>query len=139
MSKLREVAQWIATPLALVIFLSVAPLPVAKAAMISTDDVIGKVTTDADRARVASLLAREDVRAQMEILGVDPNMAATRVAGLSDSEVQQLVDKLDELPAGQDAAGAIIGAALAILLVLLITDILCLTKVYPFTKCVTAR
>ncbi len=107
--------------------------------MISTDDVIGKVAADADRAWVASLLAREDVRAQMEALGVDPNMAATRVAGLSDSEVQQIVDQLDELPAGQDAASAIIGAALAILVILLITDILCLTKVYPFTKCVATR
>ncbi len=139
MSKLREFAQWIATPLALVIFLSVAPLPVAKAAMISTDDVIGQSVANIDRERVEALLAREDVRAQMEALGVDPNMAATRVSGLSDSEVQQIVNKLDELPAGQDAAGAIIGAALAILLVLLITDILCLTKVYPFTKCVTTR
>ncbi len=139
MSKLRKFGQWIAAPLALVIFLSVAPLPVAKAAMISTDDVIGKVAADADRAWVASLLAREDVRAQMEALGVDPNMAATRVAGLSDSEVQQIVDQLDELPAGQDAASAIIGAALAILVILLITDILCLTKVYPFTKCVATR
>ena len=120
-------------------FLSVAPLPVAKAAMISTDDVIGIVNSEVDRARVASIFAREDVRAQMEALGVDPNMAATRVAGLSDSEVQQIVDQLDELPAGQDAAGAIVGAVFAILVILLITDILCLTKVYPFTKCVTAR
>ncbi len=139
MSNLREFGRWIATPLVLVMFLSVAPLPVAKAAMISTDDVIGTVTADVDRARVASLLARDDVRAQMEALGVDPNMAATRVAGLSDSEVQQIVDQLDELPAGQDAASAIIGAVFAILVILLITDILCLTKVYPFTKCVTTR
>lgn len=139
MSKLRAFGRWFATPLALVMFLSVAPLPVAKAAMISTDDVIGTITSEVDRARVASLLAREDVRAQMETLGVDPNMAATRIAGLSDSEVQQIVDKLDELPAGQDAAGAIIGAVFAILVILLITDILCLTKVYPFTKCVATR
>lgn len=139
MSKLRAFGRWFATPLALVMFLSVAPLPVAKAAMISTDDVIGIVNSEVDRARVASIFAREDVRAQMEALGVDPNMAATRVAGLSDSEVQQIVDQLDELPAGQDAAGAIVGAVFAILVILLITDILCLTKVYPFTKCVTAR
>lgn len=139
MSKLRAFGRWIATPLVLVMFLSVAPLPVAKAAMISTDDVIGTVNGDVDRARVTSLLARDDVRAQMEALGVDPNMAATRVAGLSDSEVQQIVDQLNELPAGQDAASAIIGAVFAILVILLITDILCLTKVYPFTKCVTTR
>ena len=139
MTKFREIGRFIAGPLALMMFLSVAPLPVANAAMISTDDVIGQSAATFDRERVEALVARKDVRAQMEAMGIDPNMAALRVAGLSDGEVQQIVNKLGELPAGQDAAGAIIGAALAILLVLLITDILCLTKVYPFTKCVTAR
>lgn len=139
MTRFRKIGELIALPLALVMFLSVAPIPLAHAAMVSTDDVIGQSAVKLDKERVQALLAREDVRSQMEAMGVDPNIAAMRVAGLSDSELQQIVNKLDELPAGQDAAGAIIGAALAILLVLLITDILCLTKVYPFTKCVTAK
>ncbi len=139
MTKFRKLGRFVAAPLALVMFLSVAPLSAVNAAMISTDDVIELGATAADRERLQALLAREDIRDQLEALGVDPNMAATRVAGLSDSEVQQIVNQLDELPAGQDAAGAIIGAALAILVILLITDILCLTKVYPFTKCVATR
>ncbi len=139
MTTFRELSRSLALPVALVMFLSMGPIPAAHAAMISTDDVIGQSAVSADRERVHALLAREDVRSQLEAMGVDPNMAAMRVAGLSDGEVQQIVNKLDELPAGQSAAGTIIGVALAILLVLLITDILCLTKVYPFTQCVARR
>jgi hypothetical protein len=67
-------------------------------------------------------------------LGVDPAEAAQRVAGLSDAEVQQIAGHLDQLPAGQSAVGAILGAALLIFLVLLITDLLGLTDVFPFVR-----
>jgi hypothetical protein len=39
------------------------------------------------------------------------------------------------MPAGQDAATAVIGAAVTIFIILLITDILCLTHVFNFTRC----
>ena len=38
------------------------------------------------------------------------------------------------MPAGQGAIGVIIGAALIIFLVLLITDIVGITDVFPFVK-----
>ena len=139
MKTFREVSRSLAGPVALVMFLSIGPLPAVQAAMVSTESVISQSEINAERERVLNLLARDDVRAQMEALGVDPAEAAERVAGLSDSEVQQIASRLDELPAGQDAAGAILGAVLAILVILLITDILCLTTVYPFTKCVTNK
>ena len=50
--------------------------------------------------------------------------------------LRQIADRLDSLPAGQDAATAIIGAAVTIFGILLITDILCLTRVFHFTRCV---
>ena len=42
--------------------------------------------------------------------------------------------KLRELPAGGNAVGAFIGAALIVFLVLLLTDILGYTDVFPFVK-----
>lgn len=62
-------------------------------------------------------------------LGVDHNQAAARVAALSDDEVQQLYGKMQTLPAGGD----ILGTLVFIFLVLLVTDLLGLTSVYPFT------
>lgn len=139
MTTFRKLSRMLAMPVALAMFLNLGVLPAAQAAMVPTDQVIDQSSAASDRARVNSFLAREDVQRQMETLGVDPDDAAARIAGLSDSEVQKIVNKLDELPAGQDAIGTILGVLVFILIVLLITDILCFTTFYPFTKCVTAK
>lgn len=113
--------------------LVVAP---AQAAMVSTGDIIaGDDSLTSDRDRLNALMQREDVRAEMRRQGVDPDEAAARVAALSDAEVAQLTAQIDELPAGQGAIGVIVGAIVLVFLVLLITDLLCLTSVFDFTRC----
>jgi hypothetical protein len=67
-------------------------------------------------------------------LGVDPGEAAARVASLSDRQIQDIAGRIEELPAGQGAAGAIVGAALVIFIALLITDVLGYTDIFPFVK-----
>ncbi|MFP6758617.1 MAG: PA2779 family protein [Alphaproteobacteria bacterium] len=84
--------------------------------------------------KVETFLAREDVKGQLVVLGVDPSEAAVRVASLTDSELAQIAGRLDELPAGEGAVGAIVGAIVLIFLVLLVTDLLVLTDVFPFVK-----
>jgi cytochrome c1 len=110
------------------------PIDAAHAALVTTGQAIEAGAAEGERDRVAAFLAREDVRAQMVALGVDPVEAVNRVAGLSDAEVRQIAGHLDQLPAGQSAVGAVIGAALFIFLVLLITDLLGLTNVFPFVR-----
>lgn len=131
----RKLGRFLTLPLALAMFFNLGILPAAQAAMVSSDQVIEYSTAENDRDRVMSFLARDDVKRQMEALGVDPNEAAARVAGLSDGEIAKLAGKLDQLPAGQDSVGAILGVFLVIFLVLLFTDILCLTDVFPFARC----
>jgi len=84
-----------------------------------------------DRERIAAVLEREDVRAQLAARGVSPEQAQARVAALSDAEAADLAARIDELPAG---GVGIIGAALIVFLVLLLTDILGYTKIFPFTR-----
>jgi hypothetical protein len=106
-----------------------------QAAMIDTPAVQSATTTADDaRARVRSFLTREDVASQMQRLGVAPAEAAARVDAMSDDEVRSLSQRLDTLPAGGDAFGTIITAAVLVFLVLLVTDILGYTKVFSFTK-----
>ena len=106
-----------------------------QAAMIGTPAVQSATTTPDDaRARVRSFLTREDVASQMQRLGVAPAEAAARVDAMSDEEVRSLSQRLDTLPAGGDAFGTIITAAVLVFLVLLVTDILGYTKVFSFTK-----
>jgi hypothetical protein len=80
--------------------------------------------------RLASLLQRSDVRARLQAYGVDPVQAQERVAALSDEEAARLAAQIDELPAGGDA----LSVALIVFLVLLFTDIMGYTKIFPFTR-----
>ena len=58
--------------------------------------------------------------------------AQARVNAMSDEEVTQLAGRIDQAPAGGD----ILGLMFTVFIVLLVTDILGLTKVYPFTRSV---
>jgi hypothetical protein len=118
----------------LVVAMTSLSLPVVPvhAAMVGTDRVIAQ-DEGLPRDRVAAFLKREDVRAQMRDLGISPAEAEARVAALSDAEIDKIAGHIDELPAGQ-GVGAIIGAAVLIFIILLITDLLGLTHVFGFTK-----
>ena len=77
------------------------PHTAARAAMVQTESVIeGAADLQSDRARLRTVLQRDAARAQMEVLGVDPHEALARVESLSDQEVAQIAQQLDQLPAG---------------------------------------
>ncbi len=109
--------------------------PGAQAAIVTSDQLIAGQHHDAGRDRLRSLLDRQDVREQLQAQGVDPSLARSRVDALTDDEVAMVNGKLDSLPAGGDILGVIV----FIFLVLLVTDILGLTKVFPFTKPIQHR
>jgi hypothetical protein len=96
----------------------------AHSALVASDTAI-------DHQRIAGLLERADVQERLRAYGVDPAEARARAAALSDAEAAQLVANIDELPAG---GIGIVGAIVLVFLVLLVTDILGYTKVFPFTK-----
>ena len=102
------------------------PLP-ASATIVATDQVAASV----ERDRVKSFLDRAEVRERMQALGVSPQAARDRVDALSGEEVAALADRLDQLPAG---GSDVLTVALIVFLVLLLTDILGYTKIFPFTR-----
>ena len=105
------------------------PLP-AHAGMIGTDSV----AASGDRDRIAGLLDRAEVRAGLEAYGVSPADVKARVAAMTDQEVTQLAGQIDRLPAGGDGVGGVLFLVVFVFLVLLITDILGFTKIFPFTR-----
>jgi hypothetical protein len=123
-------------PVSLVLVVSFCLLnfnvPNAQAKMVGTDAVIAEQQEENQRAQVADFLAREDVTQIMTQYGVDPAEAQQRVDSLSDSELANLASSIDQLPAGGGGIGVIVGAAVLIFLVLLITDLLGFTHVFPF-------
>ena len=107
----------------------------AKAQMIGTHTVIAAQQQEASRERVTAFLGRDDVQRIMVKQGVDAAEARQRVASLSDSELTKISKAMEQLPAGGDGGiGTIIGAAVFIFVVLLITDLLGLTHVFSFVN-----
>ena len=82
------------------------------------------------RALLEQTLSRVDVVAALQARGVDIDAARDRVAALTDAEAAQVAQQIDRAPAGGDALGVV----LTIFVVLLITDSLGWTKVFPFTR-----
>ena len=109
-------------------------IPNVQAKMVGTDVMIAEQQSASQRAQVADFLAREDVIQILTQYGVDPIEAEQRVASLSGEELSSIANSIDRLPAGGSAVGAVVGAALIIFLVLLITDLVGLTHVYPFVN-----
>jgi hypothetical protein len=108
----------------LVVCLAGAGLPV-QAGMLPTD------ATNPERSRVLKILDREDVLAQLRVHGVSPADVKARVAAMTDDEVAQLAGQVESLPAG---GADVLGVILAVFIILLITDIVGWTHVFPFTK-----
>ena len=134
MDGLRQLRRGVAPVVAVAMFVVSMPLPRAQAALVSTEQLLAAGDGAAERARVLAFLGRADVRQQIEALGVDPNEAAARVQALSDAQVREIAGQLDQLPAGQSAIGIIVGAILLVFLILLLTDLLGLTNVFPFVN-----
>lgn len=106
----------------------------AKAEMIDTRAIVTMTKQDNDRGRVMAFLDRQDVQQTMTRQGVAPEEAKKRVAALSDDEVSRIAGAMDQLPAGGNALGTLVGAALLVFVILLITDITGLTHVFSFVN-----
>lgn len=105
-------------------------IPASQASMVTTQALMQAEQSNAERERVRALILRDDVKAALTESGVDVEQAMDRVNSLTDSEIHELAGKIDQLPAGAGALELI----LVVFLVLILTDILGVTDVFPFVK-----
>jgi hypothetical protein len=120
--------------MATIMLLIATPYQPLLAAMVSTEATIDKITAQDARDHLKTLISRNDIKNALISQGINPDEAKVRVDSLSDSEVIEVAGKIEQLPAGGGVFGALIGAALIVFLVLLLTDILGYTDVFPFVK-----
>lgn len=117
----------------LIVCITVAGFPLtAQASIVATEEITSGTGALSNRDRVSTFLARDDVRQAMQGQGVSAQAATERVKAMSDAEVAQLAGRIDQAPAGGDVLGIIF----TVFIVLLVTDIMGLTKVFPFTRSV---
>lgn len=120
----------IALMLASFLFASIT-VPAAQAQMVGTDALLRTQQMQQERAAVATALERADVRAALLDYGVEPAQVQARIESLSAEEVHTLARNIEQLPTGGDSG---LGILLFVFVLLLITDILGLTHVFPFVN-----
>lgn len=125
----RTVAAVLAFSLASASMAQTTAATAAPAALISAEQVQA-ATEPSGRVLLEQTLQRADVVAALEARGVSVQAARERVAALTDAEAAQVAAQIDAAPAGGDAIGVII----FIFVLLLLTDILGFTKIFPFTR-----
>lgn len=101
---------------------------VAHAGFVTTE----RAASSSERDQVRRFFDRSDVRSGLERHGIDAKAAQERVDAMTDQEIAVLAGKIDQMPAGGDALGWI----LAIVIILIVTDLLGFTKIFPFTRSV---
>jgi hypothetical protein len=110
---------------------------ITSAQIVSTGVILGQSTAISSKEKLIQTISREDVANKFQELGVDAKAIEARIASMTDEEASKVALQIDTLPAGADAGMSIIGAIVFIFVVLLITDILGVTKVFNFTKSIT--
>ena len=118
------------TTIALILAANLVTLGFAQSAcagVISTETAIQSQERTARIERITAVLERDNVQQQLVALGVEPADARQRVSSLSDSELQSLEQRMNDLPAGADGALTVLGI---VLLVLLVLELLGVTDVF---------
>lgn len=124
--------RWLAAVVGSVFLSASLMVPAAQAGMISTHAVVQQEQLAQQRQELKQFMAKDGIRDQLVAWGVDPAAAQARVDSLSAAEVAEMSARMQELPAGGDVLGAVV----FVFLVLLVTDILGFTNIFPFVRSV---
>ena len=84
------------------------------ASMVSTDQVVAAVQAQGARDKLRDFVGRNEVRNQLQSLGISSTAAQARVGAMTDAEVASVVGQIDSLPAGGTSGWAIVGVLLVI-------------------------
>ena len=134
MTLLRKRLSFFSVLTVTLMLLMTVPVQSIFAAMIPTEAVDTALKAEESRKLLKMLVSRDDVQQALVSNGIEPSEAKARIDSLTDSEVIRIAENIDELPAGGSAIGVIVGAILIVFLVLLFTDIMGYTDVFPFVK-----
>lgn len=113
------------------LFLAFMPL-VSGAEMIDTGSVVADQQLQHDREELRAMLDRDDVKASLQRMGVDPAQVDQRINNLTQQELNSFNEQLAQAPAGEGVVGVIV----LFVLVFIVTDMLCATNIFSFVRCI---
>jgi hypothetical protein len=114
--------------LTLSLLLICAPISQAQAAMIANAQLIDQVQQLNDKAALLQTINRVDVQEQLLDMGVNTAELESRVSQMTQQEIAQLNQQINDLPAGGDILGIIV----LIFIIFVITDVIGATDIFPF-------
>lgn len=114
---IKNIAKRIVAFLAAASLLSSTLLGVAHGAMVGTGTAINMEQRAEYVSDIRAWLAQDKVRDQLVAMGVDPDDASKRVAGMTGEELGTLHERIENLPAGAGLV-AVIGVVFVVLLIL---------------------
>lgn len=120
MHPIRKKAQPVAILMIILTMLFSVPYQAAFAALVETETMLDMSRGQEARETLKQFMVRQDVRSAIVSQGVDPFEAEARLNSLTDTEVVQLADQIDQLPAGGDALGLAVTVLVIVILVLVI-------------------
>ena len=110
--------------------LAILPMVPAQAAMVGNEQIVNPAAeARSAENKLRQFLGQEAARQQLEAWGVSPAWVDARVKSLSDSELAQLNQSIDDAHAG---GTNILGILLVIFIVFVITDVIGATDIFPF-------
>ena len=124
MRPIRKKAQPVALIMIILTMLLSVPYQAAFAAMVDTETMLDMSRSQEARETLKQFMVRQDVRSAIVSQGVGLLEADARVNSLSDAEVIQLADQIDQLPAGGDALGLLVSVLVIVILVLVIMKLM---------------
>lgn len=111
------------------IMLALSPVMSAQAAMVDNDALLAETPAQHTRDSLQQLFMQEQVRAQLQALGVSPEWASERARTLTDADLARINNGTGQLEAGSDS---VLGILLTIFIIFVITDIIGATDIFPF-------
>lgn len=100
-------------------------VPATQAQLVSTDTAIALEKHTQASLQINGFLMRDDVKQQLQSLGVSPEFALQRVAALTPNELLALQTQINDLP-----AGGIIEVIGIVAVVLLILELVGVTNIF---------
>jgi len=124
MHPIRKKAQPVAIIMIILTLLLSVPFQPAVAALVDTETMLDMSRGQEARETLKQFMDRKNVRSAIVSQGVDPLEADARLNSLTDAEIIQLVDQIDQLPAGGDVLGFAIAVLVIVILVLVIMKLI---------------
>jgi hypothetical protein len=124
MKPIRRKAQPVCIFMTVLMLLISIPYQSVLAKLVETETVLETSRGQEARDYLKQVLSRGEVRSALIAQGIDPLEAEARLDSLTDSEVIQLADQIELLPAGGDAVGLIIAVLIIVVLVLVIIKLI---------------